>query len=221
MSIQDDIDDILEENGTFESRETVSNELIGKYSEKLPKLLTVFWKQQGFGAWGGSLFRLCNPDDFEGLLSQIFHADDDFSHKDCHIYGYSAFGQLLIWSERHWVTQVDLVNGRVSCPVLIDPSKAKNADIHMSTSLSVHPDSLDSYDDNDKKLFTRAVKKYGRPEPRQAFGFFPALAMGGAPNLENIQIVPALEHFLFLAQLQQFKLVDYLAQPPRVVREIG
>ena len=65
------------------------------------------------------------------------------------------------------------------------------------------------------------MKKLGRPGPGQAFGFFPALAMGGAPNLENLKIVPALEHFLFLAQLQPFQLVDFLAQPPRVVREIG
>lgn len=91
----------------------------------------------------------------------------------------------------------------------------------MSTSLSVNPDSLDAYNDDNKKLFSRAVKKLGRPGLGEAFGFFPALAMGGAPNLENIKIVPALEHFLILAQLQQFKLVDYLAQPPRVVRDIG
>ena len=221
MNIQEDIDDILEENGPLEAIENPSKELIEKYTGRLPELLLALWREHGIGSWAGGLFRLCNPDDFEGLLSQVFHADKDFSHSDCHVYGYSAFGSLYVWSERHWVTQVDLLNGRVACPVLLDPAKAKNADIHMSTSLSVNPDSLDAYDDDGKKLFARAVKKLGRPDAGQAFGFFPALAMGGAPRLENLRIVPALEHFLFLAQLQPFKLVDYLVRPPQIVREIG
>lgn len=221
MNIQEDIDDIMEENGPFGTGGPVADDVIGQYLGKLPKLLTTFWKQQGLGFWKGGLFTLCHPASFDGLLSQIFHADSDFSHADCYIYGYSSFGHLLVWSERHWVVQIDLLNGRIACPVLIDPSKAINPDIHMSTSLSIHVDSLDVYDDDNKKLFSRAVKKLGRPEPGHVLGFTPALAMGGAPKLENLKIVPALEHFLFLAQLQQFQLIDYLAQPPRVVRAVG
>jgi hypothetical protein len=221
MNIQEDIDDIIQENGDLASVRSVAPEIVAQFAGKLPILLTTFWSQRGIGTWANGLFTLCLPTDFQGLLSQVFSADRDFSHRDCHIIGYSAFGQLLVWSERHWVTQIDLVTGRVSCPVLIDPTKAKNADIHMSTSLSVKKGALDCFDDDGKPLFARAVRKLGRPGPGQAFGFVPALAMGGAPSLDNIRIVPALEHFLFLAQLQQFSLVDYLSRPPRVVRMIG
>lgn len=221
VNIQEDIDDIMDENGVYDAAVPVTQETLALYTGKLPDLLTTFWAQHGFGAWKNGLFRLCTPRDFEGLLSQIFHADTDFSHTDCHVYGYSAFGQLLVWSERHWVTHIDLINARVSCPNLSAPENAINAEIHMSTSLSVNSGALDVEDDDGKKLFTRAFRKLGRPGPEQAFGFFPALAMGGAPKLENITIVSALEHFLFLAQLQQFQLVDYLSRPPRVVRTIG
>ncbi len=221
MNIQEDIDDIMQENGPLLNGRPVPPAVAAQYSGKLPQLLTTFWVQQGIGAWQNGLFSLCLPTDFQGLLSQIFGADPDFSHGDCHVIGYSAFGQLLVWSERHWVTQIDLLNGRLSCQVLIDPTKAQNPDIHLSTSLSMTAASYDAYDDADKKLFTRALRRLGQPAPGQAFGFSPAIAMGGAPRLENLSIVPALEHFLLLAQLQPFSLIDYLSHPPRVIREIG
>lgn len=45
MNIQEDIDDIIEENGSFDSSEGAPDELINQYTSKLPKLLTVFWKK--------------------------------------------------------------------------------------------------------------------------------------------------------------------------------
>ncbi|WP_259779841.1 DUF1851 domain-containing protein [Aestuariispira ectoiniformans] len=80
---------------------------------------------------------------------------------------------------------------------------------------------INAYDEDDKPLFARAKKKLGALEPGECYGFFPALAMGGAPKLENLKRVQALEHFLFLAQLQQFTLVDFLSRPVREVRLIG
>ena len=55
----------------------------------------------------------------------------------------------------------------------------------------------------------------------ECYGFFPALAMGGAPKLENLKRVKALVHFAFLAQLQPFTLMDYLARPIKAIRQIG
>jgi hypothetical protein len=223
MNIQEDIDGIMAENGRLTPRSPVTPQIIAQYQGKLPKLLTTFWLQHGVGSWKGGLFTLCLPGDFQGLLSQVFAADPDFSHKDCHVIGYSAFGQLLVWSERHWVTRVDLLTGRVSCQVLVSPEKAGNPEIHMSTALSVNADAIDVLDAGGNKLFAPAMRQMGGPGPGEAFGFVPALAVGGAPRLESMRIVPAPEpeHFLFLAQLQQFKLVDYLSKPPRIVRDIG
>ncbi|MGL4320815.1 MAG: GAD-like domain-containing protein [Paracoccaceae bacterium] len=221
MNIQEDIDDIMAENGRLTATSQVTPQVIAQYQGKLPELLTTFWLQHGVGSWKGGLFTLCLPSDFKGLLSQVFGADPDFSHQDCHVIGYSAFGHLLVWNERHWVTKIDLMTARISCPVLVSPEKAGDPNIHLSSALSVQPNAIDAYDDNDNKLFAPAVRKIGRPGHGEAFGFFPALALGGTPALENIRIVPALEHFLFLAQIQPFKLVDYLSNPPRIVRDIG
>lgn len=168
------------------------------------------------------LMRVCWPGDFDGRLSQIFHADRNFSRKDCHVIGYGPFGRPIVWSERHWIVDTSLINGPAYAGQLYRPEKKLNANAAIvASALGFPADTLDAYDDDNKKLFTRAIKKLGRPGPNEAFGFFPALTKGGAPNLENLKIVPALEHFLFLAQLQQFQLVDNLSQPPSIVRPIG
>lgn len=216
------IDEILEDEGPLLDAIRVDENTVQEWTGVLPDVLIDFWRHHGIGALQGGLMRLCLPQDFNGLLSQIFQADPDFSHKDCHVVGYGPFGNLMVWSQRHWLCEVDFVHARLDAPRLLDPAKKLNANTPIVASLLGHPpDSLDAYDEDGKKLFARAVRKLGRPGPGQAFGFVPALAMGGAPTLKNIRIVPALEHFLFLAQLQQFDLVDYLSTPPRVVRMIG
>lgn len=225
MDIQAEISDLFEDNGRFGKQRPVPNTLISEYSGKVPDFLLEVWKTHGLGDWGQGLYNLCSPNDFSGLLAQIFHADDNLSHQDCHVFGYSAFGRnLSVWSERYGVVNIDLLNARVSCQALTNPTRKIDANIAMSTALSMYADALKAmnvFDDDGKPLFARAVKKLGNLDVGQAFGFFPALAMGGAPRLENLRIVPALEHFIFLAQLQPFKLVDYLASPPQIVREIG
>lgn len=218
-----DFDAIIERNGPLSGARPVPADVIEAYRGKLPDMVMDLWRTQGTGAWVKGLFTICVPDDFKGLLSQVFHADQDFSHTDCRVFGYSAFGLVFAWSERHGLVRVDLLRSEVTAQGLTKEGKpgpsvnALTAMLYMLT----ERDSLDVLDDDGKKLFARAVKMLSQPGAGQAFGFFPALALGGAPRLDNIRIVPALEHFVFLAQLQQFKLVDYLAKPPRVVRTIG
>lgn len=221
--INENIEAIFARNGPFAPGRSVSVETVSEYRGKLPDILLDIWGTQGVGVWGDGLFQLCVPTDFDGLLSQIFHADDDLSHRDCHVIGYGAFGELLVWSEKHWITHIYLNRAEVICAGLISPEKKRSTEASIATTLfGLSKDvTLLGYDEEGKPLLSRTKKRLGNLSPGQAFGFFPALPMGGAPNIENIRIVPALEHFLFLAQLQQFKLVDYLAQPPKVVREIG
>ncbi len=219
---KDHIDSVLRRVGPLLDPVRIDEGTLQAWTGTLPDILIDFWRNHGVGALQGGLMRVCLPDDFDGLLSQIFHADKDFSHKDCHVLGYGAFGHLIIWSARHWIVEADLLNARVSAPGLSDPSKKQNENASIIAYLLGHPpDSLDVFETDDKKLFKPVKDKLGQLKAGEAYGFFPALAMGGAPRVENIKVVPALEHFLFLAQLQQFNLVDVLGRPPRVVRPIG
>jgi hypothetical protein len=222
MGIQEDLKEIVEYNGAYTKRRSVSADILTEFRGKLPVFMIELWKQYGFGAWSNGLFQICNPHDFDGLLSQIFHADQDFSHKDCHVFACTAFGVLHIWSERHGLVTVDCLNAIVDCPNLTrTDGKRFEDDIVISGDIMVRKESMDVYDDADKPLFARARKRLGDLEPGECYGFFPALAMGGAPKLENLKRTPALPHFVFLAQLQQFTLMDYLSRPIRAVRQIG
>jgi hypothetical protein len=221
MNIDKEMVDLFEDNGAFSISQKITDEIAESFSGKLPEFLIQLWKKHGIGSWSGGLINLCNPSNFDGLLSQIFHADKDFSHQDCHVFGYSAFGQVLVWSERHWIVEVDLLRGRLSSAGLIYPEKKTDPDMSLLLSILTDNDSLNAYDDNNKPLFARARKKLGALEQGECYGFFPALAMGGAPDLKNLKRVKVLEHFIFLAQLQQFSLIDYLARPISEVRKIG
>lgn len=186
-------------------------------------MLLALWQTQGVGSWVGGLFTVCMPADFQELLLQVFERDKDFSHSDCHVFGYSAFGIVFAWSERFGLVRIDLLRSEVTARGLTADRKTAPSESALTAMLYMlsERDTLDAFDDDGRKLFNRTVKKHGRPIAGQAFGFFPALALGGAPRVENLRIVTALEHFLFLAQLQRLKLTDYLLNPPRVVRMVG
>jgi hypothetical protein len=68
----------------------------------------------------------------------------------------------------------------------------------------------DFVDQYGEPLYRGCQEKYGRLEPGECYGFFPALAISGifGPHrtIENIRRVKAMEHFAILAQLDAFQL---------------
>lgn len=68
-------------------------------------------------------------------------------------------------------------------------------------------DSLDELDPLERPLFDRALKMYGPLGPNEMYGFEPALALGGKPELANIRKVKAVEHLVLLAQLGERKIM--------------
>ena len=66
----------------------------------------------------------------------------------------------------------------------------------------------------DRDFFAAAAAKHGKLEPGEAYGFFPALQLGGAYRIENLRRVRAAEHFAILAQLEPFKLTRLTPPDP-------
>jgi hypothetical protein len=80
----------------------------------------------------------------------------------------------------------------------------------------------DFYDINGNALFKRAVKKLGPLEIGECYGFFPALALGGSPELEHLKRVSAPEYFAIVAQTMDFNLIDVQGYGDSVImRPIG
>ena len=220
--MSDDFDEIFQENGDFTQQRFLSDEERKLYAGKIPDLLLEIWEKQGIGNWANGCVRLCIPSDYSDVLELIFQNDTELSADDCYIYLQTAFGQLYFWSERHWHGKINLLDNTIEIPDLLYPEQKYNADDTLALNIMIDEnEKIDFYDEDNKALYARALKKLGPLAPDECFGFAPALALGGAPVLENVRKFPALEHFSFLAQLQPFTLMDYLARPIQAVRQIG
>lgn len=61
----------------------------------------------------------------------------------------------------------------------------------------------------------------GSLEPGECFGFFPALALGGGGNLDDVKHIKALEHFILLTGLQPLTLMKWEGTTMLPVRQVG
>ncbi|MGF6232841.1 hypothetical protein QFZ27_006796 [Inquilinus ginsengisoli] len=84
---------------------------------------------------------------------------------------------------------------------------------------------IDFPDQYGDPLYRRCQEKYGRLEPGECYGFFPALAIsdifGPHRTIENIRRVKAMEHFTILAQLDAFRLARVGVEGAEPVRPIA
>jgi len=187
-----------------------------------PPVIPEIWQDHGLASFYGGRLLLCNPLDMAPVVQTLFAGDPDFDPAAIHVYAYSAFGVLLAWDQIHWRVEINLVDGRVSCPGLIYPDKKQNQTTAVVIPLtSFENQDLDWEDDDLKWLFTRARKTLGQLTYGDCYGFEPALAFGGEERLENLRRLRAVEHFTLLAQLQEFRLRDNLSRPIRDLRLIG
>ena len=77
----------------------------------LPQVVVDFIKEKGFCSFHNGLFTMCNPEEMRAVTALVFGADDDFHHRDCHVFGYTAFGVLYCWSDK-------LYNFRIELPLI-------------------------------------------------------------------------------------------------------
>lgn len=212
----------MQKYGAFDPVEQVSASDLESYRGRLPESLLTLWAECGRGAWLNGIFQFCDPARYHSVLDLIFDDDPDFSSEDCLPYGYTAFGRLLVWSQRHQAVEIDLRYGWVTAPKLGE--KDRHPDdlvIAISTLSTLDRGATDMIDDNEQPLFDRAVENLGRLALGQVYGFFPALAVGGSVSIDKLKRVGALAHFSILAQLTSFALMDFSSWPLRRVRDIG
>ncbi len=213
---------LMKKYGAFEPVEHVSAADVEPYRGKLPESLLTLWVECGRGAWLGGKFQFCDPARYRSVLDLVFGADPDFSSRDCLPYGFTAFGELLVWSQRHQVVKIDLRVGSVAAPKMNSKNPAPDDLVISISTLPMLDDAQgDMVDNNNKPLFDRAVAKLGRLTLGEVYGFVPALTLGGVAKLENLKRVSALEHFFILAQSTSFVLRDYSNWPPKTLRNIG
>ena len=178
---------------------------------RLPDELVALWREHGIGLWRGGKFQFSLPSDYAPVVERVFGGDQEFSAAQTHVVGFSAFGELLIWSEQHDRVLVDLPLLTVRAPKF-DAREADDPDwFPIATPLS-RPDReglFDVFERNEeaKPLFERARARLGQLALGECYGFVPALAIGGSGTLKQVQRLDALTHLTFLAELGRCRLL--------------
>jgi hypothetical protein len=191
-------------------------------ARRVPPALIDFWKRHGIGIYADGMLHLCNPRRYDGLLPLLVGNDGEIHAKDLALYAFSAFGELFLWHQRFGGVEINLMSGDVAAAGYLAPDTIGDPDLDLEARLvTFDRDLYDAKDETGRPLFDRAVSALGELRLDECFGFVPALALGGAPNLANLRRVAALEHFAILAQAAPLTLKDYSAFPPREVRPIG
>ncbi|MDR0777426.1 MAG: DUF1851 domain-containing protein [Azonexus sp.] len=199
------------------ARRDVPPEKINKFRGKLPDKLLEYWQEYGWCGYGKGLLWTVDPDEWEDELD-AWIGDTDFMEQDAYyVIARSAFGKLILWGERTGQSlKVVTPYGMIYPAFDEDEFRKRGAD--RSVQLFFAATSKESYDEtdiNEKPLFERALKKLGPLEHDTMYGFVPVLALGGEPNLENLQKLDAHVHLDILSQVTERQVMRDIAKDVR------
>jgi hypothetical protein len=213
----------LKKNGYPDKTAPFSDDELNSLPPEFPALIIDFYREYGRCTLRKGLLQVCHPLDLRGVLALIFGADKDFNHNEFHAYAFSAFGDIYFWNSKVGGGEIYLLRGELTCIGITDNSKlGKYIENQFYTPFSLDNEGHDIFDISSNALFKRAVKKLGPLEIGECYGFFPALALGGSPELEYLKRVSAPEHFAIVAQTMEFNLIDVQGYGNSViVRPVG
>ena len=216
----------LDRRGPVARLREASNEEVQRLRDILPVPLADFVEIKGYCSFHDGLFTMCNPDELRPIAAQVFAVDPQFNHADCHVVGFSAFGELVCWSDRYRRFTISLPDSSIYSIALTREDFAPKISLERSAARIV-PDRVDAdfVDFAGEPMYERCQAMHGRLEPGECYGFFPALAAVGVGSpfrrVENIQRVKAMEHFAILAQMGDFHLMKTVPGGVAPVRRIG
>ena len=203
----------------------VDPETLSDMSGKLPSTLLAFWKTYGLGLWLGGKFQFADPLRYAPVVETVLSGDAELSPAQTHVYGYSAFGELYLWSETHQRLRISLPDLSAAGGFTDADWTPSDPDIAIIPTLAMldHDENANRHEDTPDAplMFKRTRNKLGEVTLGEVYGFVPALEFGGIARLESVRRVSALEHFSFLAQLGPVQLFDYSSGDQRFVRQLG
>lgn len=234
--LDDFFSEVIDDIGPPQRAVPLTAEQDQRLSKVLPASFMAFLRKYGFGDYFNRRLQYCDPSEFSEILALVFGADPDFSHKDCVVVGYSAFGRLICWSQRHDHFEIDLVDLRLTSsklaptafvlpPGLPKRERSTDPDILARSLLPSKNKTFEEFDFQGQPMFDRCVSTHGALERGECYGYFPATAMVGLDSpsrrVENIKRVAAREHFAILAQLGTFHLMKLEKGQYTAIRSIG
>ena len=163
----------------------IEQELIKKYEAILPNELMEIWRNYGFANLFDGYLRVINPDEYQDLLAETF-----FWRKTSIPILTTAFGDIIVVEEDQYIAIVRYKNG-------IFNILAKN---FRRFALNLEEDYfLNKYFQIPQ--YIEAVKKLGKLENDECFGYVPLLGLGGSEKVDNLDKVKIREHIEIITQL--------------------
>lgn len=202
--MDDNFASFLKDFGPAIERRHVPTSSIERYRGKLPDQLLAYWENYGWCGYANGMFWTVNPQDYEPVLDAWIGDTDFMGHDAYHIIARSAFGDLYFWGEK---TGNSL---RIFAPGSFCTSR-KSILVADKMGMQVFFGSRYVEDNDFEDMFAPALKKLGRLKHDEMYGFVPALALGSAGTLENLQKVKAVEHLVILSQLEA---LEVITSPP-------
>lgn len=217
--------DLLDARGPLDHAVEVRHEEILRYENLMPPILLDIWEAHGVGDLAGGRLRLCVPAELTDPVQALFRGDPEFSLEDgridAHAVAHTAFGDLFLWSERHWLVHLNVVQGLVEAPFLHRPTLRLHADTTARDMLFMAPsDLLDMHDTEDQPMFERAQAAFD-PLPRMIiYAPGPAEAADPFPSFDDLYAAHYPEWLLARVTSKVWYLSDLQGGRPNI-RRIG
>ena len=182
-----------DEMGNADEILQIDNKLLEKYKGVLPNELLLYWKEYGLTSFMDGLFWFTNPDDYEDLMRSYLVNTPLADRKDLYVVARSAFGHFYIWEKgKGHIASIVLDGHIISLKAVIDRQKLsdEDEDYEMNRFLGVkYPKPLDIKDESKKPLFERALKKLGKLEANEMYGYKLNPVLGGKESIRNLDKV--------------------------------
>lgn len=219
------LSNLVRDRGPLKNAVDVRSQEIAFHEGKVAPLLLDFWDNYGVGDLSDGRLRLCVPAELREATNAIFQGDPDFSDEfgvpNVHAVAHTAFGDLFLWSEQHWIVHVNIVLGLIEAPFLHRPEMKSHPDtVALELLLQAEGLILDMTDENQQPMYERAKEAFD-PLPRMVI-YAPgeAITADPHPRFDALYAAHYPEWLLDRAQSKVWYLSDLATGRPNI-RTIG
>ena len=189
----EDFDGFMEDFGEpFESI-PVQQQVIYMYRNKLPKQLFNYWYGVGTGGFGEGLFWMTNPADYQEILEYWLEGTLFENRTDLSVIARTAFGVLYVWAKnRGNIMKIYPMTNAINYFSKVDQNQLTDSEENqkMQYFWGFKKSKNEDYEDiNDKPLFERAYKKFGRLHEDEMYGFSHSPTTGREETFDNLDKV--------------------------------
>ena len=184
----------------------VDEGFIAKYRNTLPEELLHYWTTYGFSSFKNGLLWLTNPEDYFELVKNYLKGTPFENRPNLYVVARSAFGELLIWESTKGNTlKLQSMSNMIFLSADADREdfKTEEENFAMNRFLSFDPDHFDQDDARGNYLFERALKKIGKVEENEMYGYKLSHFLGGKESITNLTKMDLFNHYDIQKELKE------------------